>query len=132
MDYCREDGDVFHKVFELGRRWWNSVETGAGVHFAGRIPSYAVFLLEDFFFALPEQVAASHLRGGVNLFLRPSPCLLDCPSVSRIISDRVVENADFRVGAFIGLPGKLAAALKLGIGRRLRFFRQGCPHGCSG
>jgi hypothetical protein len=44
----------------------------------------------------------------------------------RIISDRVVEKADFRVGVFIGLPGKLATAQELGIGGRWRFFGYGC------
>jgi hypothetical protein len=36
----------------------------------------------------------------------------------RIISDRVVEMVDFRVGVFIGLPRKLASAKELGIGGR--------------
>ena len=36
----------------------------------------------------------------------------------RIISDRVIEMADFRVGVFIGLPGKVATAQELGSGGR--------------
>ena len=49
----------------------------------------------------------------------------------RIISDRVVEKADFRVGVFIGLPRKLATAKELGIGGRRRWWwRHLCPEGC--
>jgi hypothetical protein len=49
----------------------------------------------------------------------------------RIISDRVVEMADFRVGVFISLPRKLATAKELGIGGGTRRWRRHlCPEGC--
>ncbi|MEI8294608.1 MAG: hypothetical protein WCG66_11625 [bacterium] len=49
----------------------------------------------------------------------------------RIISDRVVKMADFKVGVNIGLPGKLATAQELGIGgRRRRWWRHLCPEDC--
>ena len=35
-----EAGNFFHKVFEVERRW-NSIETGAGMHFTRRIPFLA-------------------------------------------------------------------------------------------
>ena len=48
-----------------------------------------------------------------------------------IISDRVVEMADFGVGVFIGLPRKLATAKELRVGgRRRRWWRHLCPDGC--
>jgi hypothetical protein len=51
----------------------------------------------------------------------------------RIISDWVVELADFRVGVIVGLPRKLPTTKELGIDwRKRRLWRHLCPDGCLG
>ena len=110
-----------------------SVVNNAGVHFAGRIPSDAVFLLEDFFLSLPDEMAGAEVLVFASRdFLMGAFCgRFDDRADVRIISDRVVEKADFRVGVFIGLPRKLATAKELGIGGRRRWWwRHLCPEGC--
>ena len=110
---------------------WRSVVNNAGVHFAGRIPSDAVFLLEDFFLSPPDEMAGAEVLVFASRdFLMGAFCgRFDDRADVRIISDRVVEKANFRVGVFIGLPGKLATAQELGIGGRRRFFGYGCSEG---
>lgn len=110
-----------------------SVVNDAGIHFAGRIPSDAVFLLEDFFLSPPDKMAGAEVVVFASRdFLMGAFCgRFDDGADVRIISDRVVEKADFRMGVFIGLPGKLATAQELGIGRRRRWWwRHLCPEGC--
>ena len=110
-----------------------SVVNNAGVHIAGRIPSDAVFLLEDFFLSPPDEMAGAEVLVFASRdFLVGAFCgRFDERADVRIISDRVVEMADFRVGVFISLPRKLATAQELGIGgRRRRWWRYLCPEGC--
>jgi hypothetical protein len=90
-----------------------------------------VFLLEDFFFSPPDEMAGAEVLVFASRdFLAGAFCgRFDDRADVWIISDRVVEKADFRVGVFIGLPGKLATAQELGIGGRRRFFGYGCSEG---
>jgi hypothetical protein len=92
-----------------------------------------VFLLEDFFFSPPDEMAGAEVLVFASRdFLAGAFCgRFDDRADVWIISDRVVEKADFRVGVFIGLPRKLATAKELGIGGRRRWWwRHLCPEGC--
>ncbi len=92
-----------------------------------------MFLLEDLFLSPPDEMAGAEVLVFASRYfpVRAFCGRFDDWADFWIISDRVVEMADFRVGVFIGLPGKLATAEELGIGggsRRSRWHL--CPEGC--